>query len=148
MEIERILAASLEEERQMKDYQMRELKKSWEDAARHRSTLKAQPRGADFDPDNSGPASLQVFSGEDTKRVERQSQQKEQMRKWIQEQIAEKAYLSKVRRDEDMSYADMIKAIDEIRAATEKEEYDMRKYIQDSVKLQNVDVSVLQRLLL
>ncbi len=125
----------------MKEYQMRELKKSWEDASQYRTYQKSLPRGLDFDPQNSGPASLQRFSGEDTDQYERKRLQKEQMRTWIQEQIAEKSYLNKIRRDDDMSYADMIKAIDEIRAATEREEFEMRKYIQDSVKMQNQDVS-------
>lgn len=124
----------------MKEYQMRELKKSWSEAAEKRNFTKTQPRGPDFDPANSGPASLQRFSGEDTDRENRLKEQKNQMRKWIQEQVAEKAYLNKVRQDEDMSYADMIKAIDEIRAATEQEEQEMRKYIVQTVASHNREV--------
>jgi len=67
------------------------------------------------------------------------------MKKWIQEQIAEKSYLNKIRQDEDMSYADMIKAIDEIREATEREEVEMRKYIQDSVKISNLELARTQK---
>jgi len=145
MEIDRLLTASLEEERQMKEYQMNMLKQSWADAANERQYEKSKPRGRDFDPDNCGSASLQKFSGEDANRFQRLKLQKDQMRKWIQEQIAEKSYLNKIRQDDDMTYAEMIKAIDEIRAATEKEEMEMRKYIQDSYKRSNLDLAKIQK---
>jgi len=145
MEIDRLLTASLEEERQMKEYQMHTMKQNWADAANERNRVKNAPKGRDFDPDNCGSASLQKFSGEDENRIQRLKLQKDQMRKWIQEQIAEKSYLNKIRKDDDMTYAEMIKAIDDIRAATEKEEIEMRKYIQDSYKRSNLDLAKTQK---
>jgi len=65
------LAASNEEERQMKEYQMRELKKSWAEVSSERKDAKKQPRGPDFDPENCGASSLQKFTGEDPLRIER-----------------------------------------------------------------------------
>lgn len=145
MEIERLLTASIEEERQMKEYQMNMMKQSWADAARERAEEKNRYKGPDFDRDNSSSSSLQKMSGEDENRIERLRLQKDQMRKWIQEQIAEKSYLNKVKHDDDMTYAEMIKAIDEIRAATEKEETEMRKYILDSFKSSNLELGRTQK---
>lgn len=145
MEIERLLTASIEEERQMKEYQMNLLKQSWADAASEREAQRRRPKEPDFDRDHSGSSSLQKMSGEDENRIERLRLQKDQMRKWIQEQIAEKSYLKKIRQDDDMTYAEMIKAIDEIRAATEKEEAEMRKYIVDSFKSSNLELGRVQK---
>lgn len=138
MEIERILAEADEEERQMKAFQMTQIKQSWEDTL---SQQKAQDKvlddRIDFDYDGCGPAAALRFAGEDTYRSERTRAQKEQMRRWVQEQLAEKAQLRHLQKQEDMTYAEMIKAIDEIRLQTELEEKKLRQYINDTVKEQN-----------
>lgn len=140
MEIERILAASMEEERQMKEFQMRQLKQSWADNAARKQMEKTQPPPPDFDLSNAGPASLQNMSGEDVDRYERIKKQREQMKEWIQQQIAEKEYSKRSEQEEDLNYAEMIKMIDEIRDATEKEEQEMRKYVINTVKADNLEV--------
>jgi hypothetical protein len=145
-EIERILAASMEEERMMREFQMNQMKVSWEEAMRKRTAEKEAPPGTDFDLDHCGPASLIVMKGEDVQGAERVSAQKEQMRVWIQQQIAEKAYLKERDADEDLNYADMIKAIDEIRESTEQEEKDMRRYVTDTVKLENLELAMGQKM--
>ena len=145
LEIERILAQAMEEEKQMKEYQMNSIKKDWEDAVQNRKAKTSAPTGPDFDTDNCGPAAALKFSGEDTNRGPRLRLQKEQMRRWIQEQVAEKAQLAHLRKEEDMSYAEMIKAIDEIRENTEREERELRQYIQSSVKDYNHELAKVQR---
>lgn len=145
LEIERLLAGAQEEERQMREFQMNQIKQSWEDSMRHRQELASQPRGKDFDLDNAGPASALRFFGEDPNRTDRLRLQKQQMQKWIQEQLGEKAHLKHLARMEEMSYAEMLKAIDEVRAATEREEQDMRHYIQETIKQYNMDLAAQQR---
>lgn len=140
MEIERILEQAMEEEKQMKEFQMNTMKKDWENAVQARRSKAAEPSVPDFDPANCGPAAALKFSGEDGNRYDRLRLQKEQMRRWIQEQVAEKAQLAHLRKEEDMSYGDMIKAIDEIRENTEREERELRNYIQGSVKDYNLEV--------
>eukprot|EP00981_Chlorochromonas_danica_P002070 scaffold420_cov169-Ochromonas_danica.AAC.30 len=145
MEIERLLAQSAEEERQMREFQMQQLKESWESAKSHQQTLKAQPSTKDFDIENCGPASALRFAGEDQSHDDRLSSQKAQMKKWIQEQIAEKAALRHLEKEDEMSYAEMLRAVDEIREQTEREEAALRKYITDSVKHFNQDLAQQQR---
>lgn len=140
-----MLAQSSEEEKQMREFQMQQLRNSWEDAKQHREALRTMPAPKDFDNERCGPAAALKFSGEDTSRSERASLQKAQMKKWIQEQIAEKAALRHLQKDEEMSYAEMLRAIDEIRDQTEKEEVALRKFIQDSVKHYNHDLAHAQR---
>lgn len=129
----------------MKEFQMNQMKQSWEESNRLRYDQAHQPKTVDFDVDNAGPASALRFFGEDTNRKERKQLQKNQMQQWVQEQLAEKAHLKHLARMEEMSYADMLKAIDDIRAATEREEQEMRQYIQDTVKQQNRDLAAAQR---
>jgi hypothetical protein len=140
LEIERLLAASMEEERQMKEFQMAQLKQSWADNAARRQYEKTQAPPPDFDPNTAGAASLQKMSGEDANRYERIKKQREQMKTWIQEQIAEKQYSKQLDMEENLNYAEMIKMIDEIREATDVEEKQMRKYITDTVKADNLEV--------
>jgi Fe2+ transport system protein B len=142
MEIERILAEADEEERQMKAFQMQQIKQSWADTLSqqkdHQDGLDAR---VDFDHGNCSAAAALRFNGEDTYRHDRLVAQKEQMRKWIQEQIVEKAQYKHLQKRDEMTYAEMIKAIDEIRLQTEEEEKNLRKYISASVKESNRGVS-------
>lgn len=140
LEIERILAASMEEERRMKEFQMDQMKRSWAESAARKREEQDKPRVPDYDPDNAGPASLQAMKGEDIDRAERIKAQKEQMRLWVQDQIAQKAYVKQLDQEDNLNYADMIKAIDEIREATEQEEAEMRKYVINTVKADNLEV--------
>jgi hypothetical protein len=140
LEIERILAASTEEERRMKEFQIEQMKKSWADNAARKAAEKAASQVPDFDMNRAGPASLQHMAGYDDGREKRLAQQKEQMKAWIQEQIAQKEYVKALDHEDDLNYADMIKAIDEIRDATEREEQEMRKYVINTVKAQNLEV--------
>lgn len=120
---------------------MNQMKQSWaENAARKKVESNAAPP-SDFDYENAGPASLQKMEGEDTERENRIKQQKEQMRLWIQDQIAQKQYVKQLDQEDDLNYADMIKAIDEIREATEQEEAEMRKYVVNTVKADNLEVT-------
>ncbi len=125
----------------MRQFQMNQMKQSWaENAARKKAESNAAPP-SDFDYENAGPASLQKMKGEDIERENRVKQQKEQMRLWIQDQIAQKQYVKQLDQEDDLNYADMIKAIDEIREATEQEEAEMRKYVVNTVKAENLEVT-------
>jgi len=141
MECERILLTAADEEKKFRATKMQELKKEWDDAARLR---RMKPIIPDYEPDIAGPSSLQYFSGEDREKIERMKIQKKQMYDWIQEQISEKSYLKHLEKEEEMSYAEMIKAIDEIRESAEKEENDMRKYNLLQMKNENKSLAITQ----
>ena len=50
------------------------------------------------------------------------------MRRWIQEQLNEKAEIQSHKDDGDAAYAQMLKAVEEIRDAADKEEKEMKGY--------------------
>lgn len=140
LEIERMLAAAAEEERRMKEFQMKQMRDSWESELTKKRAEAARDKGPDFDPMHSGPSSLQVLEGEDPQRTDRIRKQQQQMRDWIQEQIAEKEYTKQLDLEDEMNYAELIRTIDEIREATDMEEREMRRYIHDTIKLENLEV--------
>jgi len=134
LEIERVLEAAAEEERLMREFNQQAIKKSWEQAIEFKNNIVPE---SDLDPKYSGPSAAQNFAGNDPNKVVRVKAQQAQMRTWVQEQVAEKAYFKQLEKESNKSYADMLKAIEDIRDVAEKEESDMRKYLQRSVKEQN-----------
>ena len=128
----------------MREFQMNQMKQSWEMEAARKRAEKEKPPATDFNRDDCGPASVLQLKGEDLDRVNRIKEQREQMRLWIQDQIAQKQYVKQLDQEDDMNYADMIKAIDEIREQTEREEAEMRKYVVSTVKADNLEVYTIE----
>jgi len=133
MEIDRILEEAKQEEFQMRAYQQAEMKKSWDDAAAQRAILKATPEPY-LDPFLSGPSAAQRFAGSDPSRGDRTRAQKDQMRKWVQEQMQEKAEIKLKAAIAEESYAQMLNAVQQIRDAADKEETEMKAYLENSIK--------------
>ena len=130
MEIERVLAGVEEEERQLREYEQKEIKASWE-----RSLAGKQERDAhqsmqkDIDFEDTGISAAVQFAGEDPHRRERLMQQREQMRKWAEEQLLEKQRIQSLEKDEDQSYASVLRQIDQIREDNEADEAAMRRAV-------------------
>lgn len=77
---------------------------------------------------------------EDVHARERVAAQKEQMARWAREQSLQDRQRKQHERDEDMAYADMLKAINEIRGRAEEEEVLMRKEIARKLREDNLKV--------
>ena len=143
MEIERLMADAEAEEKAMKAFQMEQIRAEWAKAAEFKKNQSDDT--PDFDEGKAGPASAQVLAGADPFRADRLKAQQEQMRNWIQQQIAEKDYQKAHDKDDDVNYVEMLKAIDDIRGQAEQEEADMKRYIQASVREQNKELAEAQR---
>lgn len=143
-EIEKMLTAAFEEEKAMQIFQKQQLKQSWDESvARKRSQVDAVP---DFDFSKAGASSVMIMNGEDNGRLERLKMQKQQMRQWIQEQISEKSYLKSVHTDDNQSYNDLMKLMDEIREAGEREEFEMRSFVNKTVRADNEELAMAQKM--
>ena len=136
LEIERVLEESKEEERQMREYQKAITKESWDNAVAEKSRLAAMPEPF-LDPLKSGVSAAQTFAGSDPNRNVRLNAQKQQMRRWIQEQLAEKADAKAHKDDDDLAYSEMLKAVEVIRDSADKEEKEMKIYLNSSVTSSN-----------
>ena len=145
IEIERIVALAKEEEKQLKEFQNNELKKSWQESIHKKKENENYLRSIkDIDYERAGPSSAISFTGEDGLRNERNKLQKDQMRRWVQEQMHEKAFQKKLDKEEDMAQAAIIRTVDNIREATEKEEQELSRFGRQSVLAQNADVRVVE----
>lgn len=126
----------------MKEFQNNELKKSWEASIQKKKELENFRKSIkDIDPAKIGLSSMVTFSGDDANREERLRLQKEQMKRWTQEQVYEKAYQKKLEKDEDLAQAEINRAVDAIREATEREEWELSRYSRLTVAQQNAEVS-------
>lgn len=97
-----------------------------------------------LDPETCGTASAQKFNGEDPNKAARLKAQKEQMRRWVQEQVSEKADISNAHNRDSAAYSELIGAINAYRDAAEQEEKEMRKYLVGSVNAQNAELAQAQ----
>lgn len=140
-EIDRALEAAAEEDRQLRAIQIEQMKASWEESISTKKTLQATARNVpDYDFSRLSVSSAQLLDGQDESRGLRSKAQKDQMRRWIQEQIAEKAGVREMEREEEGRYAEMLQIIGEMRDASEKEEADMRKMLLDKANRENEEV--------
>lgn len=143
IELDRIMEAASEEERQMQKFIKDQLKQSWS----HSIATKHVDKVPDFEPERFGTSSFQIFSGEDTNRIERINLQKEQTKRWVQEQVAEKAFNRFQELEERERYAQLLRQIDAVREESEKEEAALRKMILHKTKQEN-DVCIEEKRML
>ena len=135
-EIDLIMESIEDEQRKMKQFYMQEIKKSWE-ASKTEIKSAMTPSRSITRPDTCGPASCQKFDGEDPTRDDRIRQQKDQMRQWIQEKVAEIAQIKIKTNQDEEEYAQLIKAVDRLREETEIEEKMMRSELNRYVVEEN-----------
>ncbi len=142
LQIEAVMEAAAHEEKQMRQLQSQELKENWDAAIQYKNSRPVSPN---LDPQKAGPSAAQVFQGEDRHYLERVSKQREQMRSWIQEAVTEKAHIKQLNTDNDEEYAAIQRQVDAAREAAEIEEKAVRRYLNQSVKMDNDKLSIAQR---
>ena len=135
-EYDRILQAAADEEAYLRQLQNDELRRSWEESA------KAKKNVPQTEIDNSSQGISQTIGQEDLFLNDRVKAQKDQMRRWVEEQAAANRSRKNREKDEDNAYADMIKAVDEIRSQAELEEAALRKKLLDDVRRENAAVKI------
>lgn len=138
LEIDSLMETAAQEEMQMRKKYMEDVKRDWENAKRHREECARRESEADL---NFSKSVLSKFGGEDVLRKERAQAQKEQLRRWTQEELDEKAYRRQQEEDRERAYADMIRVIEDIRAATEEEEEQMRKEYVQTISQSNKEIA-------
>jgi hypothetical protein len=136
-EIQNLLEQAYEEERLLKKMQNDEVKQTWEMQKAAREAERQRKPDIAIDRDNAGLSAAVAFVGEDNLRDERVRRQKDQMKTWVQQQVSEKMAMRAAAKAEDEEYANMVRAIEGIRDASEREELDMRRMVQRSVNDEN-----------
>lgn len=139
-EIDKVIESHNEDERRQKILQTQQLKSSWEDAVVTKRNTLVEPEFV-FDPSKTGLSAVQNFIGEDPQKRDRVKAQKEQIRRWVQEQVSEKANIRRQEYEEDMNYSYAIRNVDDIREALEREEFELRRAKQLEITKQNKELS-------
>merc|ERR1711916_275278 len=89
---------------------------------------------------HSDISSFQTFKGEDNLREERIKEQQEQMRRWTQEQVTERAFNRYQENQDRMQYAELLKTIDRVREESEYEEASIAKMAKKLQVMENEKV--------
>lgn len=134
MEIDRIIEESNREEKAMKDFLNANVKADWERAIAHKASMEDKTA---FDIDKCTISAAQTFAGADPYRKDRIKAQKNQMRSWVFEQMAEKKIIGDANDAGEKAYSDMLLAVGEIRDAADREEKEMVQFLNDTVKNEN-----------
>jgi hypothetical protein len=138
-EIDYMLELAAQEEKEMRRKLAQDMKDDWENSIRIRKELKAKEKQDYID---SGGDAL-VFEGTDEDSADRKKLQQEQVRRWTQEGLDDAAYRKAKLKEEDRAYADLIRAIEEIREANANLEDEMRKNLNNAVLAENKEVYII-----
>lgn len=114
-EYDRILQAAADEEAYLRKLQDEEVRRHWKD----QMDAKQRPR----EPEE--PTTFTI-GYEDPFEKDRVKEQKKQMARWSQEQALQQKQRKNSEKEQDLAYADMLKAIDDIRGQAEEEEARLR----------------------
>lgn len=119
----RLLEIAAAEEQALKLKLNEKLKEEWKETALIKKNTVPEPV-YDGPP---GVGACQSFYGEDNGQKERIRLQKEQMKRWVQEQVAEKAAKTAKEKNDEFEYAAYISAVDEVLENSEENEELKRK---------------------
>lgn len=137
LEIQRVLDAAAKEEENMRRQSRNDVKSTWNEAIKFKNIMKSMPE-PDIEP-------AKPFAGEDLYHDERVQAQQDQMKRWIQEQLNEKAQIQSKQSYEEKKYYEMQQAILQLREQAEKDEFQMRNSIVREVKDQNLSLARTQQ---
>lgn len=146
LEIERRLAEAEQEENAIKKYAKDQLIASWEQAKLDKEQRNmASKNDPDYKPEIAGPASAMFFAGADVDYEEINVKKKNQMKCWIEDQMAQKTASKATSNAGDADYLAMLAAINEVCVEAENEEKELAKYVNRSVKDHNAELAAMAK---
>jgi superfamily II RNA helicase len=137
-EIDCILEAVAQEEKYLRQLQLADMKKGWDDQLTFKTNAKKDGRAREIDDFKNGPT--MDFAGEDKLYPQRKAAQQAQMRRWTQEDVEARARQKAKEMEEERVRAELARNIDEFREQQEREEERMRKELTKRILQENGDV--------
>ena len=123
--------------RRQKAAQMRE---EWNAQIQEKEFLRKKGRQSEIDSfKNDTPME---FAGDDPLHIDRVAQQREQIRRWTEEDLADREWRKQREREEDMAQAQLNLTIDEMRLQQQMEEDRLKKEVTRKILMENNEVSV------
>jgi hypothetical protein len=140
LEVQNILDDFAEEDKRLRSTQKQELVNSWRTTIQEKKSQVLPP-----EENSLSNETIMRFTGEDEDHDLRVKAQQEQMKRWVQEQIDVKSSQRLEEKYQEDKYAEMVKAIAEIREVAEREEVEMRQYLNASIRDENLELAKYQR---
>ena len=138
-EIEALLDKVAREEEELRRQKSAQMKYEWEAQIKEKQSLRKQSRESEIHSFKYDTP--MEFTGDDILHDERVAQQRDQMRRWTEEDLADKERRRQQERDEDLAQAQLNIAIDEVRLQQQIEEDELKKEVTRKILAENSDVS-------
>ena len=138
-EIEALLDKVAREEEELRRQKSAQMKYEWEAQIKEKQSLRKQSRESEIHSFKYDTP--MEFTGDDILHGERVAQQRDQMRRWTEEDLADKERRRQQERDEDLAQAQLNIAIDEVRLQQQIEEDELKKEVTRKILAENSDVS-------
>jgi len=142
-EIDNILEGVAQEEKYLRQLQMADLRKGWDDQLAQAKQDKYDGRAREKDDHNNGPT--MEFAGEDKLYPQRKKAMQDQVRRWTQEDVEARARQKAQEMEDDRMRAELTRNIDLFREEQEREEERMRKELTRKILQENGDIAELRR---
>jgi hypothetical protein len=137
-EIDAILEKVATDEEQMRRQKAAQMRAEWNAQIKEKEMLKKQGRQSEIDSfKNDTPME---FAGDDPLHAERVAQQREQIRRWTEEDLEDRAWRRQQEREEDMAQAQLNLTIDEMRLQQQEEEDRLKKEVTRKILSENNEV--------
>lgn len=134
-EIDAYLAMVANDEAELRKQKAAQMRDEWDAQIKQKTMLKKQGREAEkYSFHNDTPM---IFAGDDPLHKERVQQQRDQMRRWTEEDLADKEARKKQERDEDMAQAQLNMAINEVRLQQQIEEDQLKREVTRMILSEN-----------
>jgi len=133
LEMEKIMESAAMEEKAIRDAQIEQMKHEWDEMSQTQKEMmrtKKMERNETLDLGKCGVGAVQSFAGEDPLYAERIKAQKEQMRRWIQEQVTEKAYKNFKEKEEEANYAAYVRTVDDMLSESQCTGEELRRQLE------------------
>lgn len=141
-EIDEMLERVATEEEGLRKQKAAQMRAEWDAQMKEKERLRKQARQNEIDCfQNDTPME---FAGDDPLHGDRVAQQREQIRRWTDEDIADREWRRQCERDEDMAQAQLNITIDEMRLRQQEEEDRLKKEVTKKILSENNELGALK----
>jgi len=142
-EIEQILDSVARQEEELRKQKAAQMRDEWSAQVQEKDYLKKQSRQNEIHSfKNDTPM---IFAGDDPLRDERLAQQREQTRRWTEEDMEDKAYRRRQEKEDNMAQAQLNLAIDQMRLLQAEEEDRLKRDITRKILEENSELAAIKK---
>lgn len=141
-EIDSILEKVARDEDELRRQKAAQMREEWDAQIKEKEYLRKQGRQNEIDSFQKDTP--MEFAGDDPLHQERIAEQREQIRRWTEEDLADREWRRQREREEDMAQAQLNLTIDEMRLQQQEEEDRLKKEVTRKILLENNELGALK----